>query len=162
MIVIKGVAASPGIAIGRAHVLDAEDIVIPRTEIPDSRIRLEVKRFKGALEATYRDLDAAEAKVLKTLGKEHARLIDTHRLILSDPLITKDVPRRIVDEGVNAEYALSEALETVNRAFEKIQDEFFREQRHDLFDVGRDSLPSSAPGEEAPAGHQGALDSRRA
>ncbi len=137
MIVIKGVAASPGIAIGRAHVLDAEDIVIPRTEIPDSRIRLEVKRFKGALEATYRDLDAAEAKVLKTLGKEHARLIDTHRLILSDPLITKDVPRRIVDEGVNAEYALSEALETVNKAFEKIQDEFFRERRHDLFDVGK-------------------------
>ncbi|MEK9145899.1 MAG: phosphoenolpyruvate--protein phosphotransferase [Elusimicrobiota bacterium] len=137
MIVIKGVAASPGIAIGRAHVLDAEDIVIPRTEIPDSRIRLEVKRFKAALEATYRDLDAAEAKVLKTLGKEHARLIDTHRLILSDPLITKDVPRRIVEEGVNAEYALSEALETVNRAFEKIQDEFFRERRHDLFDVGK-------------------------
>ncbi|MEK7745197.1 MAG: phosphoenolpyruvate-utilizing N-terminal domain-containing protein, partial [Elusimicrobiota bacterium] len=136
MIVIKGVAASPGIAIGRAHVLDAEDIVIPRAEIPDSRIRLEVKRFKAALEATYRDLDAAEAKVLKTLGKEHARLIDTHRSILSDPLITKEVPKRIETERVNAEFALSESLETVNQAFERIQDEFFWERRHDLFDVG--------------------------
>ena len=52
---------------------------------------------------TNKDLDAAELKVLKTLGKEHARLIETHRLILSDPLITKEVPKRIESERVNAE-----------------------------------------------------------
>ncbi|MFC1678847.1 phosphoenolpyruvate--protein phosphotransferase [Elusimicrobiota bacterium] len=137
MIVIKGVPASPGIAIGKAHVRASEDIVISRVDIPKQRVRLEVKRFKAALEATHRDLDATEAKVLKMLGKEHARLIDTHRLILRDPLITKDVTKRIQEEGVNAEYALSEALEVVNQTFEKMQDEFFRERRHDLFDVGK-------------------------
>lgn len=93
MIVLKGVAASPGIAIGKAFVLENEEIVINRVEIAKDKVRREVKRFKGALDATYRDLDAAETKVLKMLGKEHARLIDTHRLILSDPLITKDVPK---------------------------------------------------------------------
>ena len=137
MIVIKGVPASPGIAIGRAYVLENEEIVISRVDIPKQQIRVEVKRFKLALEATHRDLDATETKVLKMLGKEHARLIDTHRLILRDPLITKDVPKRIQDEKVNAEFALSEALEVVNQAFEKMHDEFFRERRHDLFDVGK-------------------------
>lgn len=137
MIVIKGVPASPGIAIGRAYVLENEEIIISRIDIPKAKIRAEVKRFKQALEATHRDLDATENKVLKMLGKEHARLIDTHRLILRDPLITKDVPKRIQDEKVNAEFALSEALEVVNQAFEKMQDEFFRERRHDLFDVGK-------------------------
>jgi phosphotransferase system enzyme I (PtsI) len=38
---------------------------------------------------------------------------------------------------VNAEFALSEALEAVNQQFEKMEDEFFRERRHDLFDVGK-------------------------
>ena len=137
MIVIKGVPASRGIAIGRAYVLENEEIVISRIDIPKANLRSEVKRFKQALEATHRDLDATENKVLKMLGKEHARLIDTHRLILRDPLITKDVPKRIQDEKVNAEFALSEALEIVNQAFEKMQDEFFRERRHDLFDVGK-------------------------
>ena len=137
MIVFKGVAASPGIAMGKAYVLEDEEIVVNRVEIPKERVRIEVKRFKQALDATNRDLDQAEAKVLKTLGKEHAKLIDTHRLILSDPLITKDVPRRVLEECVNAEFALSEALDTVNEAFEKIEDEFFRERRHDLFDVGK-------------------------
>ncbi|MFA5139568.1 MAG: phosphoenolpyruvate--protein phosphotransferase [Elusimicrobiota bacterium] len=137
MIVIKGVAASPGIAIGKAYVFEPEEIVINRLDIPKKDVRFEVRRFKAALEATFRDLDAAEGKVLRMLGKEHARLIDTHRLILKDPLITKDVAKRIQKECVNAEFALSEALEVVNQMFEQMADEFFRERRHDLFDVGK-------------------------
>ncbi len=137
MIVIKGVPASPGISIGKVHVLEDEEIVVSRIEIPPDKIRAEVKRFKLAYKATHRDLDSAEAKVLKLLGKKHAKLIDAHRLILRDTLITQEVPQRILKEGVNAEFALSEALETVNRQFEKMEDEFFRERRHDLFDVGK-------------------------
>lgn len=137
MIVIKGIAASPGIAIGRAYVVEDEDIVVERVEIPRDRLKEEVRRFKQAQKATHRDLDAAEIKVLKVLGKQHARLIDAHRLILKDSLITHDVPKRILDEGVNAEFALSEALEAVNKQFERMEDEFFRERRHDLFDVGK-------------------------
>ncbi len=137
MIVIKGISASPGIAIGKAYVVEDEDIVVERVNISRERIREEVARFKAAQKATLRDLDAAEQKVLKVLGKQHAKLIDAHRLILKDSLITSDVPKRIVDECVNAEFALSEALEAVNRQFEKMDDEFFRERRHDLFDVGK-------------------------
>ncbi|MDE2141638.1 MAG: phosphoenolpyruvate--protein phosphotransferase [Elusimicrobia bacterium] len=137
MIVIKGIAASPGIAIGKAYVVEDEDIVVERVELSRDKVREEVVRFKAAQKATLRDLDAAEQKVLKVLGKQHAKLIDAHRLILKDSLITSDVPKRIVDEGVNAEFALSEALEAVNRQFEKMDDEFFRERRHDLFDVGK-------------------------
>ncbi|MBI4376628.1 MAG: phosphoenolpyruvate--protein phosphotransferase [Elusimicrobia bacterium] len=137
MIVIKGIAASPGISIGKAYVLEDEEIVVNRIELPKELLRAEVKRFKTAQKATYRDLDAAESKVLKLLGKEHAKLIDAHRLILRDTLITKEVPQRILRESVNAEFALSEALEAVNQQFEKMEDEFFRERRHDLFDVGK-------------------------
>jgi len=137
MIIIKGIAASPGIAIGKAYVLEDEEIVVTRVDIPRDRLHAEVQRFKAAQKATHRDLDAAEAKVLKLLGRKHAKLIDAHRLILRDTLITHDVPKRILSEGVNAEFALSEALEAVNQQFEKLKDEFFRERRHDLFDVGK-------------------------
>src|SRR3989338_3990456 len=137
MVVIKGIAASPGISIGKAYVLEDDEIVVNRIELPRELLRAEVKRFKSAQKATHRDLDAAEAKVLKLLGKKHAKLIDAHRLILRDTLITREVPQRIIREGVNAEFALSESLEAVNQQFEKMEDEFFRERRHDLFDVGK-------------------------
>lgn len=137
MIVIKGIAASPGISIGKAYVVEDEDIVVERVEVPRERVQEEVRRFKQAQKATLRDLDAAEMKVLRVLGKKHAKLIDAHRLILKDILITRDVSKRIVEERVNAEFALSEVLDHVNRQFEKMEDEFFRERRHDLFDVGK-------------------------
>ncbi len=137
MIVIKGVAASPGISIGKAYVLEDEEIVVNRVEIERGKLKDEVKRFKAAQKATHRDLDLAEVKVLKVLGRKHAKLIDAHRLILKDTLITHDVAARIIKEGVNAEFALSEALEAVNKQFERMEDEFFRERRHDLFDVGK-------------------------
>jgi phosphotransferase system enzyme I (PtsI) len=137
MLVIKGIAASPGIVIGKAYLLEDEEIVVNRIGLPRELLRAEVKRFKAAQKATHRDLDAAETKVLKLLGRKHARLIDAHRLILRDILITQEVPQRIMREGVNAEFALSESLEAVNQQFEKMEDEFFRERRHDLFDVGK-------------------------
>lgn len=137
MIIIKGIPASPGIAIGKAYVLEDEEIVVERREIPKEKIKSEIKRFKRSLERTQIHLDAVKVKVLHMLGKQHAKLIDTHRLILKDPLITRDVISRIHSERVNAEFALSETLEQANRDFEKIEDEFFRERRHDLFDVGK-------------------------
>lgn len=137
MIIIKGIPASLGIAIGRAYVIEDEEIVVERREIPEEKLRGEVKRFKQALERTQSDLDATKAKVLHMLGKQHAKLIDTHHLILRDPLITREVTKRIVRERINAEFALSETLEQANKDFEKIEDEFFRERRHDLFDVGK-------------------------
>ena len=77
-----------------------------------------------------------EKKIFKTLGKEYARLADAYLLILEDPLITRDVVKRI-NEGVNAEYALFRILEKVTRSFEMIDDEYFRERKHDIQDVGK-------------------------
>ena len=51
MIVIKGTAASPGIAIGKAYVLEDEEIVVNRIELPRELLRAEVKRFRAAQKA---------------------------------------------------------------------------------------------------------------
>lgn len=137
MIIIKSVPASSGIAIGRAYVHEDDELVVEKRSVPKAVLKDEVKRFRDALRMTNSDLDAAEKKVLAMLGRQHAKLIDAHRLILKDPLITQEVPARIQRDEINAEYALSQTLEAANRNFEKIDDEFFRERRHDLFDVGK-------------------------
>jgi methylphosphotriester-DNA--protein-cysteine methyltransferase len=46
MIIIKGIGASPGISIGKAYVLEDEEIVVTRTEIPHDRLRTEVARAR--------------------------------------------------------------------------------------------------------------------
>jgi len=140
MLIKKGIAASLGIAIGKAHIVKEENILIEQKDIPKDKLKAEIKRFKDALGKTKLDLDAIRSKVLNVLGKQHAKLIDAHHLILQDPLITKEVPKLIATKGVNAEFALSEILDKAEEEFEKIDDEFFHERKHDLFDVGKKIL----------------------
>ena len=140
MLIKKGVAASLGIAIGKAYIVKEENILIEQKEIPVGKLKTEIKRFKDALEKTRLDLDVIRAKVLNILGKQHAKLIDAHHMILQDPLITREVPKLIASKRVNAEFALSEVLDKAEEEFEKIDDEFFHERKHDLFDVGKKIL----------------------
>ena len=137
MLIKKGIAASLGIAIGKAHVVKEENILIDRKSIPASEVRAEVQRFKDALEKTNADLNSMHDKILTILGKQHAKLIDAHHLILKDPLITREVPKRISAQCVNAEFALSEVLDETEEQFTKIDEEYFQERKHDIFDVGK-------------------------
>jgi phosphotransferase system enzyme I (PtsI) len=137
MLIKKGIAASLGIAIGKAHIIKEDNILVERKDIEPEKVKAEVKRFKEALEKTRLDLDVLRGKILNVLGKNHAKLIDTHHLILQDPLISKEVPKLITAKCVNAEFALSEVLDKAEEQFEKIDDEFFHERKHDIFDVGK-------------------------
>src|SRR3989339_1927545 len=137
--VLQGIAASPGIVIGKVFLLEDEELTLVQKEIGKDEVKREIQRFRDALVKTRAEMVSIQEKILKTLGKEYARLSDAYLLILEDPLITRDVIKRI-NEGVNAEYALFKILERVIHSFEMIDDEYFRERKHDIQDVGKKIL----------------------
>jgi phosphotransferase system enzyme I (PtsI) len=138
--VFKGISASPGIAIGKAFVLEDMDLAVGRWQVPPEAVKAEVSRFRAAVNDTKKEMVGTQQKVLKLLGKTHARLIEAYLLILEDPLISKDVVRNITQNRVNAEFALSEAVAGAVKTLEAATDEYFRERRHDVLDVGRKIL----------------------
>jgi len=135
-LILHGIPASPGIAIGKVFLLEDDEFCLIQREISKDETKKEVTRFREALAKTRAEMLATQEKIYKTLGKEYARLADAYLLILEDPLITRDVVKRI-NEGVNAEYALFRILDKVTRSFEMIDDEYFRERKHDIQDVGK-------------------------
>lgn len=137
--VLHGIAASPGIAIGKVFLLEDDDFALVQREIGKEETKKEIARFRDALAKTRSDMLATQEKIQKALGKEYARLGAAYLLILEDPLITRDVTKKI-GEGVNAEYALYRIIEKVVRSFEMIDDEYFRERKHDIQDVGKKIL----------------------
>jgi phosphotransferase system enzyme I (PtsI) len=137
--VMQGIAASPGIAIGKVFLLEDDEFCLIQREISHEETKKEILRFRDALTKTRVEMMGTKVKISKTLGKEYARLADAYLLILEDPLITRDVIKKI-SEGVNAEYALFRILERVVRSFEMIDDEYFRERKHDIQDVGKKIL----------------------
>jgi phosphotransferase system enzyme I (PtsI) len=134
--VLKGIAASPGIAIGKIFLLKEEDFCFIRKEIPKSFRETERKRFDDAIEKTKSEFTVTYNKINDVLGKNYAHIADVHLLILDDPTLKKDVYKLIAD-GVNAEYALFKVLDKIIRSFENMNDSFFKERKIDIQDVGK-------------------------
>ncbi|OGR86520.1 MAG: phosphoenolpyruvate--protein phosphotransferase [Elusimicrobia bacterium RIFCSPLOWO2_01_FULL_60_11] len=132
----NGVAASPGIGIGNVFLLDEGDLIVPRHYIPREGVKREVARFRKALDKTKREMAKDTAGMLKILGKTHARLGEAYLMIIEDPLLTSDVERQISKELLNAELAVQTCLEKVSHTFENMNDEYFRERKNDIVEVG--------------------------
>jgi phosphotransferase system enzyme I (PtsI) len=139
-ITLHGVAASEGIAIGPAFVLEDEDVAIPRWEVPKDKVKNEVARFRFALARTREEMVAIHNKAIKVFGRSHARLMDAYLLILNDPFLTKDVVKLIETEHVNAEFALTQVIDRTIKVMEHFEDEYFRDRKYDILDVGHKVL----------------------
>lgn len=137
---LRGVAASEGISIGRAFILEDEDVAIPRWEVTKDRLKSEISRFRYALARTKEEMVAIHNKALKVFGRSHAKLMDAYLLILNDPFLNKDVINIIEEQNVNAEYALSQVIDRTIKVMEEFDDEYFRDRKYDILDVGHKIL----------------------
>lgn len=137
MLVLKGIAASPGVAIGPAVLLPGEHVALSRQYISANEIPAETAKFNQATRQTLAELDECEHKVHDTLGAEYANLMSTHKLILQDPAFHNAILHKIEHEQLSAQAAILFTLQELAASFHKIEDPFFKERRNDLFDVGK-------------------------
>lgn len=135
MQIIRGVAASPGIAIGPAYVISDAKIQIDRPYIGVNEVKKELARFEAALAKTKDDLARAEEQVTQSLGAEYAQILGTHRIILQDPSIVAMADKKIKQEHMSAENAIFTTAAEISASFDKIDDDFFKERKQDIFDV---------------------------
>jgi len=134
---LKGIAASPGIVIGQAFLLEEEDFYISKRTISPGDIKQEIIRFRKALAQTKEEMDGIRQKVLRQLGKRHVRLFDAYVLILEDPILGDDVINMVTEQRVNAEYALQMVIDKITKTFNMIDDGYLRERSRDILDVGK-------------------------
>ncbi|MDR1662980.1 MAG: phosphoenolpyruvate--protein phosphotransferase [Endomicrobium sp.] len=137
-IVLEGIAASAGIAIGKVFLLE-ENFCFVCKEVPKSFREAEKKRFDDAIEKTRSEFTITYNRINDVLGENYARIADVYLLILDDPTLKKNVYKLITD-GINAEYALFKAIDKIIHFFENINDSFFKERKVDIQDVGKKIL----------------------
>ena len=80
--VLKGIAASDGIAAAKAYMLVQPDLSFTETSIDDPEA--EVKRLDDALAASKKELELIKAKATENLGPEEAEDFEAHLTILAD------------------------------------------------------------------------------
>lgn len=130
---IKGIAASSGISIGKAFrlvepVLSFEEKTV---ENPDA----EIERFRQAVEKAKNELNLLKSQTEKRLGKEQGAIFEAHLLVLSDPEFVGAVEEKIKSERKNAEAVLDETAKGFIHILEKLDNEYMRERTADIRDV---------------------------
>ena len=133
---IKGIGAAPGIAIGKAYLLERGRIPVPRYKLfGEEAIALECKRFKEAVAKAESDLEAIK-KSIPSEFREHARLLEVQQMILRDPSIYGETLRSIEKERYNAQLAITKSLRRARELFSALDDEYARNRIADVDAAG--------------------------
>lgn len=132
----NGVAASPGIIVGKVFVYMDGEIVIDQRALAPKEIEGELAKLVQALEQAKEQLSAIKEKTARELGDDKAEIFAAHLMILEDVVLIEDVKTRITKEHIKAENALSRVIETYLDTFSNIEDEYLKERAADIKDVG--------------------------
>jgi phosphotransferase system enzyme I (PtsI) len=131
----KGIGVSPGIAIGRAVIIEKREAAVYRVPIRDEEVGDELARVAAALEKTRDELLELKHKVSRSMGDEYAQIFEAHAMIVTDPSFADKVTAKIENEQVNAEWAVAEVQEELQARFESFDDTYLRERVADVKDV---------------------------
>jgi phosphotransferase system enzyme I (PtsI) len=108
---LRGIAVSPGIAIGPVRVLDPKGLRPPLRAVSLEAVPAEFDRLDRALELAKIDAEAAELEARQRIGPQYADILAAHARMIDDPTLRLDARTRISRDLVSAEHAVSEVLE---------------------------------------------------
>lgn len=130
----KGIAVSPGIAIAKSLVIDAEDYRIPRRSIVPSARKNEIRRVREAFREAIEDLSVLEAAQSVEEGKIKD-IFAVHLRFFHDRSLRKRITDFIYSESVTAEYAVATILREIAGHFAQKKDAYISERAADIYDI---------------------------
>jgi phosphotransferase system enzyme I (PtsI) len=136
-IILRGIPAAPGIAMGKAFILDKQDFIVAPRAIMETEVPIEIARFEEALIKTREEIAEIKKKIILELGDAHAKLFDAHLFFLEDQAVVEEVIKRVKSEKLSVEYVFSEVLKKYMNIFSNLEDEYLKERVSDVNDVGR-------------------------
>ncbi len=132
---MKGIAASQGIAVGPAIIYRSPDLTLPE-RVPDG-LQAELGRFQKACDQARLELEQVRTQVEKrTGGTEQAAIFDAHIEMLADPMLAESV-QKWVEAGKTVEGAVVEATREISEMLASLEDELFAARAADVRDVGQ-------------------------
>ena len=131
----RGIAVSPGVAIGPALVLDTEWFRIPQRFVEPEQVEDEIARVRQAFEDAARETREMQDTVNAKLGVQYGAIFGAHALMLSDPALQRDVDGLIRERAFAAEYAVHRVMRRYAQALESIEAGHLASRVSDISDL---------------------------
>lgn len=131
---LRGIPASPGIAVGNVHILRWEVPDVPHHIIKDEDVPAELKRFGRAIERAKERIRQVRDRVEASTGKEEAAIFEVQYSILDDRDLIRAV-EELIRQNLGAEKAFDIEMVEWRERFARHTNAMLRERVSDLTDV---------------------------
>ncbi len=133
---LRGIAVSPGVAIGDALVIDNEGFRIPRRFVSRDAVDDELERLHRAIQAAGEEISHNRDTVGQELGEKYAGIFEAHLQMLQDARLRSELEEMIRQRHYSPEYAISRTLRRYAQVFQNLQkNHYLAERANDIFDI---------------------------
>ncbi|OSI08624.1 phosphoenolpyruvate-protein phosphotransferase [Neisseria animaloris] len=134
-IVLHGVSAGKGIAIGRAHLITRGMTEVPQYDVEEKDIPAEVARYEAAVKVSRKELEQLRSAIPENAPTELGAFISLHLMLLTDVTLSREPVDIIEEQFINAEWALKQQTDKLAQQFDEIDDAYLRERKQDMLQV---------------------------
>lgn len=134
-IILRGIAAASGIAVGPAYLYSKHTPRVERKTIAAGEVESEIQKLRNANARAEKELQKILAFAEQKLGAQHAKIFDAQIMILNDTILMGTIEKRITSEHANAEAIVSDEISKYRRLMLAAADDYMHERAHDVEDV---------------------------
>lgn len=129
---VKGIAASEGIAVGKVLLLKKEEPVIEKRIIAPDEKEIEKNKLSAALAKSREQIE----QIKKNAGDVMKEILDAHLLILEDDELVGMIVGKIEAENQDAVSATRDSVEFFANILGAMEDAYMKERAADIRDIG--------------------------
>ena len=134
-LILKGIPAAPGIAMGPIYLYSKHIPRIEKKEISEAEVEAEKQRVRAATTRSEKELQKILAFAEQKLGPQSAKIFEAQIMILNDTILMGTIEKRIAAELRNAEYVVSDEINKYKRLMLASSDEYMHERARDVEDI---------------------------
>ncbi len=134
-LVLKGIPASPGIAIGPVLLFEKHKPVVTEKNIGPDEVETEIARLRQAVERSNRELSKIHEFAKQKLGEHQAKIFEAQLMILEDYVLFESIDKRVRSERKNVEFVVHDEIEKYHRVMAAATDEYTRDRALDVEDL---------------------------
>lgn len=130
---VSGIAAAPGIVIGKVYLFTKEKLDINDSEITDTDEA--ILNFDEALQKSKKELDKIFSMAKEKMEANRAAIFEAQLMILDDPILIGNIKERICKEKKQPEYIVNDEISKYQQLMIVAHEQYMSERANDIEDI---------------------------